>query len=90
MRRRCRQPPLSPRPSHSSADSACGRPLQAACVVRCRQSPYLHGPIPLRVHEWRKALWHGVIEKIDLRGKLAERASKNIGKLMPYRLAMSA
>jgi len=50
---------------------------------------YLHGPIPLRVHEWRKALWHGVIEKVDLRQKLAERASKNIGKLMPCRLAMS-
>ena len=57
---------------------------------RCRQPPYLHGPIPLRVHEWRKALWHGVIEKVDLRQKLAERASKNIGKLMPCRLAMSA
>ena len=52
--------------------------------------PYLHGPIPLRVYEWRKALWHGVIEKVDLREKLVERASKNIGELMPCRLAMSA
>lgn len=52
-------------------------------------------PLSSRPHltegaEWRKALWHGVIEKVDLRQKLAERASKNIGKLMPCRLAMSA
>lgn len=78
-------PPSRARTTHAVAPS-----LQAACVVRCRQSPYLHGPIPLRVHEWRKALQHGVIEKVDLRQKLAERASKNIGKLMPCRLAMSA